>query len=93
MAVMPSGVDYRTSLTGLMLMGAITGLQFGAAQTVALPRSTSTSSRIRPSGDRVGTSAWAELRRIRGSIDPVGLFQAWHEIPPVSARRVVVPAS
>jgi hypothetical protein len=33
-------VDYRTSLTDLMLMGAITGLLLGAAQTAALPRRT-----------------------------------------------------
>lgn len=35
-----AAVDYRTSLTDLMVMGAITGLLLGAAQTVALPRRT-----------------------------------------------------
>ena len=35
-----AAVDYRTSLTDLMLMGAITGLLLGAAQTAALPRRT-----------------------------------------------------
>ena len=35
-----AAVDYRTSLTDLMLMGAITGLLVGAAQTAALPRRT-----------------------------------------------------
>src|SRR3954468_23746979 len=35
-----AAVDYRTSLTDLMLMGAITGLLLGAAQAVALPRCT-----------------------------------------------------
>jgi len=33
-----AAVHYRTSLTDLMLMGAITGLLLGAAQTAALPR-------------------------------------------------------
>jgi hypothetical protein len=35
-----AAVDYRTSLTDLMLMGAITGLLLGTAQTAALPRRT-----------------------------------------------------
>jgi hypothetical protein len=35
-----AAVGYRTSLTDLMLMGAITGLLLGAAQTAALPRRT-----------------------------------------------------
>jgi hypothetical protein len=35
-----AAVDYSTSLTDLMLMGAITGLLLGAAQTAALPRRT-----------------------------------------------------
>ena len=35
-----AAVDYRTSLTDLMLMGAITGLLLGAAQAAALPRRT-----------------------------------------------------
>jgi hypothetical protein len=35
-----AAVDYRTSLTDLMLMGAITGLLLGAAQTAVLPRRT-----------------------------------------------------
>jgi hypothetical protein len=35
-----AAVHYRTSLTDLMLMGAITGLLLGAAQTAALPRRT-----------------------------------------------------
>jgi hypothetical protein len=33
-------VDYRTSLVDLVLMGALTGLVLGAAQTIALPRRT-----------------------------------------------------
>ena len=35
-----AAVGYRTSLAALMLMGAITGLLLGAAQTAALPRRT-----------------------------------------------------
>ena len=35
-----AAVDYRTSLTDLMVMGAITGVLLGAAQTAALPRRT-----------------------------------------------------
>jgi hypothetical protein len=35
-----AAVHYRTSLPDLMLMGAITGLLVGAAQTAALPRRT-----------------------------------------------------
>jgi hypothetical protein len=35
-----AAVGYRTSLTDLMLMGAITGLLLGAAQIAALPRRT-----------------------------------------------------
>ena len=35
-----AAVHYRTSLTDVMLMGAITGLLLGAAQTAALPRRT-----------------------------------------------------
>jgi hypothetical protein len=35
-----AAVDYHTSLTDLMLMGAITGLLLGATQTLALPRRT-----------------------------------------------------
>ena len=33
-------VDYRTSLADLALMGALTGLVLGVAQTIALPRRT-----------------------------------------------------
>ena len=33
-------VDYRTSLADLALMGALTGLVLGVAQTLALPRHT-----------------------------------------------------